>query len=199
MKSLLAVVAAFLESRTSRSNLIALIRLLVVLFALIAAYSITFHYLMALEGQRHTWFTGIYWTLTVMSTLGFGDITFHSDIGRVFSILVLITGVVFLLVLLPFTFIEFFYAPWMRAQARARAPRELPADTRRHILLTRYGPITKYLIKLLKRHWPRRWNCMTRTFQSRLESSTIRKRIGACESTRRPWWLPHAPTSSTPM
>ena len=59
MKSLLAVVAAFLESRTSRSNLIALIRLLVVLFALIAAYSITFHYLMALEGQRHTWFTGI--------------------------------------------------------------------------------------------------------------------------------------------
>jgi len=152
MKSLLAVVAAFLESRTSRSNLIALIRLLVVLFALIAAYSITFHYLMALEGQRHTWFTGIYWTLTVMSTLGFGDITFHSDIGRVFSILVLITGVVFLLVLLPFTFIEFFYAPWMRAQARARAPRELPADTRRHVLLTRYGPISKYLIKLLKRH-----------------------------------------------
>lgn len=152
MKSLLAVVAAFLESRTSRSNLIALLRLLAVLFALIATFSITFHYLMGLEGQRHSWLTGIYWTLTVMSTLGFGDITFESDIGRVFSIVVLTTGVVFLLVLLPFTFIEFFYAPWMKAQARARAPRELPADTRRHVLLTRYGPITKYLIKLLKRH-----------------------------------------------
>ena len=152
MKSLLAVVAAFLESRTSRSNLIALIRLLAVLFALIAAYSIAFRYLMAHEGQQHTWLTGVYWTLTVMSTLGFGDITFHTDIGRVFSLVVLITGVVFLLVLLPFTFIEFFYAPWIKAQARARAPRELPPDTRRHVLLTRYGPITKYLIKLLRRH-----------------------------------------------
>jgi Trk K+ transport system NAD-binding subunit len=152
MKSLLAVIAAFLESRTSRSNLIALIRLLAVLFALIAAYSIGFHYLMAYEGQRHSWFTGVYWTLTVMSTLGFGDITFQTDAGRVFSIVVLITGVVYLLVLLPFTFIEFFYAPWMKAQARARAPRELPPETRRHVLLTRYGPITKYLIKLLRRH-----------------------------------------------
>lgn len=152
MQSLLAVVAAFLESRTSRSNLIALIRLLMVLFALIAAYSIGFHYLMALEGQEHTWVTGIYWTLTVMSTLGFGDVTFQGDIGRLFSLVVLITGVVFLLVLLPFTFIEFFYAPWMKAQARARAPRELPPDTRGHVLLTRHGPITKYLIKLLKRH-----------------------------------------------
>lgn len=152
MKSLLAVVAAFLESRTSRSNLIALIRLLVVLFALIAAYSVGFHYLMSLEGQKHSWVTGVYWTLTVMSTLGFGDITFHSDAGRIFSLIVLVTGVVYLLVLLPFTFIEFFYAPWMNAQARARAPRELPADTRNHVLLTRHGPITKYLIKLLKRH-----------------------------------------------
>ena len=33
-----------------------------------------------------------------------------------------------------------------------RVPRELPPDTRGHVLLTRYGPITKYLIKLPKRH-----------------------------------------------
>lgn len=152
MKSLLAVVASFLETRTSRSNLLALIKLLAVLFGLITIYSIAFHYLMAHEGQNHTWLTGLYWTLTVMSKLGFGDITFHTDIGRVFSLIVLITGVVFLLVLLPFTFIEFFYAPWMKAQAQAQAPRELPPETRRHVLLTRHGPITKYLIKLLKRH-----------------------------------------------
>ena len=62
------------------------------------------------------------------------------------------TGVVFLLVLLPFTFIEFFYAPWMRAQAQGRAPRELPMGTKGHILLTQLGPITKYLIKLLTKH-----------------------------------------------
>ena len=58
-----------------------------------------------------------------MSTLGFGDITFHTDLGRIFSIVVLISGMIFLLILLPFTFIEFFYAPWMNAQAATRAPR----------------------------------------------------------------------------
>lgn len=141
-----------METRTSRSNLLALVRLLGVLLGLIVVYSVAFHWLMAREGQQHTWLTGVYWTLTVMSTLGFGDITFHTDIGRLFSLVVLITGVVFLLVLLPFTFIEFFYAPWLKAQARAQAPRELPPETRNHVLLTRHGPIAKYLIKLLKKH-----------------------------------------------
>ncbi|MBE35672.1 MAG: potassium transporter TrkA [Opitutaceae bacterium] len=152
MKAFPAVVASFLETRTSRTNLLALVKLLAVLFALVTIYSIGFHYLMALEGQEHTWMTGLYWTLTVMSTLGFGDITFHTDLGRGFSLIVLGTGVVFLLVLLPFTFIEFFYAPWMRAQAQGRAPRELPMGTKGHILLTQLGPITKYLIKLLTKH-----------------------------------------------
>ena len=152
MKAFPAAVASFLETRTSRTNLLALVKLLAVLFALVTIYSIGFHYLMALEGQEHTWMTGLYWTLTVMSTLGFGDITFHTDLGRGFSLIVLGTGVVFLLVLLPFTFIEFFYAPWMRAQAQGRAPRELPMGTKGHILLTQLGPITKYLIKLLTKH-----------------------------------------------
>lgn len=57
-----------------------------------------------------------------MSTLGFGDITFESDLGQAFSIVVIISGVVFLLILFPFTFIEFFYAPWLKAQAEARTP-----------------------------------------------------------------------------
>jgi len=61
---------------------------------------------MELEGEYYTWVTGFYWTLTVMSTLGFGDITFTSDLGRIFSIIVLLSGVIFLLVLLPFTFIQ---------------------------------------------------------------------------------------------
>jgi len=152
MKAFPAVVSSFLETRTSRTNLLALVKLLAVLFALVTFYSIGFHYLMAHEGQEHTWITGLYWTMTVMSTLGFGDITFHTDAGRLFSLLVLVTGVVFLLVLLPFTFIEFFYAPWMRAQAQGRAPRELPAGTKGHILLTQLEPITKYLIKLLTKH-----------------------------------------------
>lgn len=57
-----------------------------------------------------------------------------------------------MLVLLPFTFIEFFYAPWMRAQTAARAPRELPVSMRGHVILTNYGPLATALIPMLKKY-----------------------------------------------
>ena len=94
-----------------------------VLIVMITLYSILFHFLMIFENRQFSWITGLYWTLTVMSTLGFGDITFTTDLGRLFSILVLLSGVVFLLTMLPFTFIQFFYLPWLEAQSKARAPR----------------------------------------------------------------------------
>ncbi len=111
-----------------------------------------FHFIMEYEGQYHSWITGFYWTLTVMSTLGFGDITFTSDLGRAFSVIVLISGMLSLLILLPFTFIQFFYAPWLEAQSRARAPRELPKGTSNHIIVTHYNPITRAFMKKLEQY-----------------------------------------------
>ncbi|HLL45575.1 MAG TPA: potassium channel family protein, partial [Longimicrobiaceae bacterium] len=111
MKFIPAQLAYLLQSRPTRRNLHSLGRFLAFLGVMMLAYSVAFHFLMAAEGQQHSWITGLYWTLTVMSTLGFGDITFQSDAGRAFSMLVLVSGVVFLLVVLPFTFIQFFYAP----------------------------------------------------------------------------------------
>ena len=142
----------FLRSRPSARNFRILLRFLVALTILVVLYSIIFHYIMAWEGHDFSWVTGFYWTLTVMSTLGFGDITFHSDLGRIFSIFVLLSGVFFLLILLPFTFIQFFYAPWMEAQSAARAPRELPKETKGHVIITFYGPVTSTLITKLKQY-----------------------------------------------
>ncbi len=152
MKALVAVVTAFMDNRSSRSNFKTLVRLLLVLLFLIVAYSVMFHFIMAGEGRNFSWITGFYWTLTVMTTLGFGDITFNGDPGRLFSIVVLLSGVMFLLVILPFTFIEFFYAPWMRAQAAARAPRELPPDTAGHVILTSWDPVSRALVPLLRKY-----------------------------------------------
>ena len=152
MKSLFAVLNPMLENRSSRTNLRALFNLLLVLAGLFLLYSVVFHLLMLREGQQHSWLTGLYWTLTVMTTLGFGDITFQGDAGRLFSVLVLTSGVIFMLVLLPFTFIEFFYAPWMRAQAAAKAPRELPPETRGHVILTEHGPLATTLIPMLTQY-----------------------------------------------
>jgi Trk K+ transport system NAD-binding subunit len=155
IKTFPAEIASVIRSRRGRRNLRVLARFFLVLVVMITVYSVGFHILMQREGQEHTWITGFYWTLTVMSTLGFGDITFHTDIGRVFSIVVLLSGTTFLLVLLPFTFIEFFYEPWMNAQAAARAPRRLPAEMRGHVLLTNHDAVTSALIRRLKQyHYP---------------------------------------------
>jgi Trk K+ transport system NAD-binding subunit len=151
-KSFPAQAASVLRSRRGRRNLRVLARFFLVLAGMIGVYSVGFHLLMLREGQEHTWITGFYWTLTVMSTLGFGDITFHTDLGRLFSIVVLLSGMIFLLVLLPFTFIEFFYEPWMNAQAASRAPHQLPAETRGHVLLTSYDAVTTALIRRLEQY-----------------------------------------------
>ncbi|MEM7352151.1 MAG: NAD-binding protein [Acidobacteriota bacterium] len=151
-KTFPAEIATVVRSRRGRRNVRVLARFTAVLLVMILVYSAAFHMLMLLEGQEHTWITGFYWTLTVMSTLGFGDITFHTDIGRLFSILVLASGMIFFLILLPFTFIEFFYEPWMSAQAAQRAPRQLPEETRGHVLLTHYDAVTSAVIRRLEQY-----------------------------------------------
>jgi Trk K+ transport system NAD-binding subunit len=85
-----------------------------------------------------------------MTTLGFGDITFKTDLGRIFSVIVMLSGVFMLLVMLPFTFIEFLYAPWMKAQSNARAARELPPTMHGHVLIVHHGPVAETLIEQLR-------------------------------------------------
>lgn len=150
MKYLSSQITYFFQNKKAKTNIGRLFRFVLVLVALIVVYSVMFHYIMEMEGRDYSWVSGFYWTLTVMSTLGFGDITFNSDLGRLFSIIVLMSGIVFLLVMLPFTFIQFFYAPWLEAQNRSRAPRELSAQTKGHIIITNYDPVTKSLIEKLK-------------------------------------------------
>jgi voltage-gated potassium channel len=149
MKSIPTQIYYFMRQGPGRVNLLTLLRFFMILAVVVTIYSVIFHYIMEYEGHDHSWMTGFYWTLTVMSTLGFGDITFDSDIGRFFSMFVLMSGIIFLLILFPFTFIEFFYAPWVEAQKEARAPRELPAKTNGHVILTNLDPVTRALIKKL--------------------------------------------------
>ncbi|MDZ7716639.1 MAG: NAD-binding protein [Balneolaceae bacterium] len=152
MKFFPAQLTQIISTRDTKYNLKRLARFLVALLLMIVIYTVIFHYIMEYEGQEFSWVTGFYWTLTVMSTLGFGDITFTSDLGRAFSVIVLLSGMISLLILLPFTFIQFFYAPWLEAQSRARAPRELPEDTKDHIIITHYNAISRALMKKLEQY-----------------------------------------------
>ena len=151
MKFLASQLAYLTTDREIRGNLRALLKYLLALAILVTLYAVLFHVIkLTVEGERHTWVTGFYWTLVVMTTLGFGDITFTSDLGRVFSMLVLMSGVFLLLVMLPFLFIRLFYAPWLEARVRSRAPREVPEGTRGHVILTEYDPIAAGLTQRLR-------------------------------------------------
>ncbi|HVS63968.1 MAG TPA: NAD-binding protein [Thermoanaerobaculia bacterium] len=153
MKLLAGEMASILASRRGqRPRIGILIRFLLILGAMITVYAVVFKLLMLREGQEQTWITAFYWVLTVMSTLGFGDITFHTDAGRLFSMLVLLSGMLFLLVLLPFIFIEFFYQPWMEAQKTANTPRSLKPGTRGHVIVTHLDAVAANLIQRLERY-----------------------------------------------
>ncbi len=111
-------------------------------FALVVVvFTVIFQGLMVREGQDHSWITGFYWTLTVMSTLGFGDITFHTDLGRLFSIVVLLSGIFMLLVILPFAFIRHFYLPLLESNKKNIVPRSVPEHTKDHILICSYDVV----------------------------------------------------------
>lgn len=141
----------FLTDPSARRNTWALGKYLLFLLFVLVVYSVAFHLLMLhVEGQTHSWITGIYWTLTVMTTLGFGDIIFHSDIGRAFSIVVLLSGIVLLLIVLPFTFIRFFYAPWLEARVRQQAPRKARENAIGHVVICTYDTIAPGLIDRLQ-------------------------------------------------
>jgi voltage-gated potassium channel len=149
MKFVSSQLAFFFQKRDTRTNIRSLAKFLGILLLLVTAYSLLFHAIMVMEGRDYSYVSGFYWTLTVMSTLGFGDITFETDLGRIFSMIVLLSGIVFLLVLLPFTFIQFFYAPWLEAQKQSKAPRELPGTTRNHVLIVGYDKVMETLIEKL--------------------------------------------------
>ncbi len=135
--------------RSLRRNLRTLSWLVGLFLVITAVYSVLFHVVMAREGRAYESLIGFYWTMETMSTLGYGDIVFQSMLGRMFAVLVVSTGIVFLLILLPFAFVQFFYVPWLEARKAALAPRQLPAETAGHAILTDHGPVEAALIRRL--------------------------------------------------
>jgi Trk K+ transport system NAD-binding subunit len=152
MKFITHQIAFFYQNLSAKRNIRFVLRYLALLVLLLTVYSILFHLIMAYEGRHFTWLTGLYWTLTVMSTLGFGDITFQGDLGRIFSIVVLLSGILFLLIILPFVFLRFFYIPWMEAQSQARTKVELGDEFKDHVILTATDPISMNLVQKLKQY-----------------------------------------------
>lgn len=150
MKFIGSQLAYYMRDKDFKRNSRVLLKYLALLAIVIIIYSVLFHFIMASEGQDHSWVTGFYWTLTVMSTLGFGDITFASDLGRFFSIVVLLSGIFMLMIVLPFAFIRHFYIPLLESKKKNKVPRQVPTGTKNHILLCSYDVIARDMAERLE-------------------------------------------------
>jgi voltage-gated potassium channel len=153
IKTLGAQLAVFLRETEMRRNTAPLVRFMVFLLLVMVLYTVAFQFLMIrFEGQEHSWISGFYWTVVTMSTLGFGDITFHTDLGRGFSVFVLLSGVVLLLIILPYIFLSYVAGPWLEARVRSTAPREVSEEVSNHVLVCAFDELGPGLIAQFRAH-----------------------------------------------
>lgn len=151
LKTLGVQLSLLMEEPEMRKNTAAVAWYVGFVFVVMMVFSVIFHFLMIrVEGQSHSYVSGFYWTVVTMSTLGFGDITFQTDTGRLFSLFVILSGVVLLLIVFPFVLIRYFFAPWLEAQLRLRAPRHVPEGMRDHVIICDDDPIAPGLMAQLR-------------------------------------------------
>jgi Trk K+ transport system NAD-binding subunit len=135
------------ELETAPIKFRALFYLLLVFFSVITVFSFVFHTIMESEGKSYSLVSSFYWAVVTMSTLGYGDIVFTSDTGKIFSIVVIISGIAFLLVLLPYVLIQYIVIPIVERRRISRAPRIISDKIKNHLVLINTGSIEDALIR----------------------------------------------------
>ena len=128
---------------------------LTVIITIVSIYSFIFLFLMFGEGQHIpsqmenvTPVTAIYWVIATMTTVGYGDVYFIGDAGRVFSSIVAISGVIFLFgALFPLVL-----TPWLDARVRSPLPTRVPSKLSDHLIICGYSRMVESLIEELEHH-----------------------------------------------
>ncbi|MDA8823664.1 NAD-binding protein [Opitutales bacterium] len=151
MKEIIQSIPSVFKQRSKKKNVARFLRFGLVLVLFVFCYMQVYTKLMSEElgGVEIGWVEAFYWVLTTMSTLGYGDITFSGDIGRLFSMIVMFTGVFYLFIVLPFVFMEFLYKPFMEYQTGARVARRFEPVKQKHVILTHYDSISHVLMDKL--------------------------------------------------
>ena len=150
MKEFIKSIPSGFHHRKKRINAFRFLRFALILVFFVVVYMNIYRHLMSEERSEPIgWVESFYWVLTTMSTLGYGDITFSGNNGRLFSMVVMFTGVFYLFIVLPFVFMEFLYKPFMEYQTGARVPRKFEGAEQKHLILTHYDTISHDLMDKL--------------------------------------------------
>jgi len=150
VKEFIKSIPSGFHHRKKRINAFRFLRFALILVFFVVVYMNIYRHLMSEErSEPIDWVESFYWVLTTMSTLGYGDITFSENNGRLFSMVVMFTGVFYLFIVLPFVFMEFLYKPFMEYQTGARVPRKFEGAEQKHLILTHYDTISHDLMDKL--------------------------------------------------
>lgn len=111
---------------------------------LFVVYVLTFEYLMILENQPENanLITAIYWATTTIATVGYGDVVFTSVIGRLFTIIVQVIGII----LISGFLVTYVVTPWMDRVIKFRLPRKVSSGMKDHIIICGYNQLVETLI-----------------------------------------------------
>lgn len=122
-------------------------KLLFSVLSVLVFYSIIFMLLMKYEGQSQNInpITAFYWVISTITTLGYGDIVFHSTIGHIFSIIVVFSG----LAILWAVVIPLGITPRLDKMIKAVSPSSAPEKMTGHIIISGYNPTVETLTERL--------------------------------------------------
>jgi len=141
----------YIPRARSRRNLLILAAYVIFLIIVVLVYAWVFQYMMATyeNDPGHSFINGVYWTITTMTTLGYGDITFTSHAGQLFSAFVTLSGFLFLLILVPFAIVSVVFGPWLESILRYRPRTRLKRSAKGHAVICGWDPVTEALAKNL--------------------------------------------------
>jgi len=111
---------------------------------LVVVYSLAFLYIMhTFEDKSYDFYDSLYWVITTMVTLGSGDIRFVTNVGKIFVIIVSLTGIVlFFAILIPVV-----VAPIAQSVSETVPTKSRLKD---HVLITGYNSMVETLVNQLK-------------------------------------------------
>ena len=99
------------------------------------------------ENERYTILDGVYWVISTITTVGYGDVVFYSHIGKIFTIVVMLTGVLFVF---GFVF-PYVIMPWTEMKLKLSLPKSIEG-LRNHIMVCGYNKMSEELCKQLYNH-----------------------------------------------
>ncbi len=114
-------------------------------------YSLIFIYLARVvehQTEHADLITAIYWVISSMTTVGYGDVVLTSNVGKIFSVLVQISGVVMIFGLM----FPLVITPWLERTIKVILPTQAPDDMNDHIIVCGYNRLVETLIDELKDH-----------------------------------------------